>query len=605
MGIMDHVNSGKYPEEAFVPTPRRLLEAEATFGALPAYKVLDAGAWRSVDWAGYLEEIRRAARALVALGVKPGDTVCILGFNRPEWTTSAHAAMMIGAAPAGIYFTSSAEEIAYILNHSQAPVLVAENAEHFARVSRMRGELSHLSRVVMMRGAPADDPLQISWEDFEKLGEDKLQGEVDARLAAIGPADTGMRIYTSGTTGPPKAVVLSHGALSWTAWTLKQMFGSDEKDRIVSYLPLAHIAEASNSIINHAGAGYCIAFAQSLETLRDHLVDVRPTILFGVPRVWQKVHDALQGRLASATGTRAKLAKWAIATGREVSALQLDGRPLGGLLAFKHRIADRLVLSKIRSAIGLDQCRLPVSGAAPISREVLEFFAALGIVVHEVYGQSEDCGPTTFNTPGAIKLGTVGRPIPGMELRIAADDEILVRSPSLFDGYAGDEKATAATIVDGWMHTGDLGRIDNEGFVTIIGRKKDILITSGGKNITPSNIEIALAEIPLVEHAVVCGEGRHFLTALLTLDPAALEDFARRNAMSAEEARGSDRLREAIQKGVDAVNERHARVEHIRKFALLPAGLSLEGGELTPTMKVRRALVLKKHAGLVEEMYAA
>ena len=590
-------------DDAFVPTPKRLIETVSNQGNLVAYRVLSNAGWIDTDWNTYHSQIRQAARALIALGVQRHDTICILGFNRPEWTIMAHAAMMAGAAPAGIYFTSSGEEIEYIVNHSETPVLLAESDEHFSRIGPRLGSMPKLAKVVMMRGADTSHPAQMAWDEFNALGaaiEDEI---IDARLEAIGPKDPAMRIYTSGTTGPPKAVVLSHGAVSWTGWTLKSMFGTGSNDRMLSYLPLAHIAEASNSIHNHAGGGYQLAFAKSMETLGDHLKDIRPTVFFGVPRVWQKIHDALTARLAAATGTKAKLARWSIAVGREHSQALLDGGSIPAMLAIKHRIADRLVLKKIREAVGLDQCRVPVSGAAPISRQVLDFFAALGIVIYEVYGQSEDCGPTTFNVPGAVKLGTVGRPLPGLELKIATDDEILVRAPSLFDGYAKDEAATAATLQDGWMHTGDLGRVDNQGYVSIIGRKKDILITSGGKNITPANIEQALADLPMVEHAVVCGEGRHFLTALLTLNAEELSAFAKEKGIDPASVRNSEALNATLSSAIEAMNTRFARVEQIRKFAIAPQPFSLEGGELTPTLKVKRAFVTRKYAELIDGLY--
>ena len=590
-------------DDALVPTPRKLLETVSRQGEMVAYRVLGDGGWVDTDWNSYLAQIRQAAKALISLGVKPGETVCILGFNRPEWTIMAHAAMMAGAAPAGIYFTSSGEEIEYIVNHSETPVLLAESDEHFQRIEPRLDSMPKLAKVVMMRGADTSHASQLAWDEFNALGAATADEVLDARLEAIGPKDPAMRIYTSGTTGPPKAVVLSHGAISWTGWTLKSMFSTGPDDRVLSYLPLAHIAEASNSIHNHVGGGYQLAFARSMETLGDHLKDIRPTVFFGVPRVWQKIHDALTARLAAATGTKARLAKWALGVGHEHSQALLDGGSIPAMLAFRHRIADRLVLKKIREAIGLDQCRVPVSGAAPISRQVLDFFAALGIVIYEVYGQSEDCGPTTFNVPGAVKLGTVGRPLPGLELKIAPDDEILVRAPSLFDGYAKDEAATAATLQDGWMHTGDLGRVDNQGYVSIIGRKKDILITSGGKNITPANIEQALADLPMVEHAVVCGEGRHFLTALLTLNAEELSAFAKEKGIDPASVRNSEALNATLSSAIDAMNTKFARVEQIRKFAIAPQPFSLEGGELTPTLKVKRAFVTRKYAELIDGLY--
>ncbi len=584
--------------------PRQFELTARQHGASIAYRTLGDNGWESTNWSHYLDEVRRAARALIALGVKKGDAVCILGFNKPEWTIMAFAAMMVGGKPAGIYFTSSPEEIAYILNHSDAPVLLAETDEHFARVAEVRKELKTLRHVVMMRGARSADKLQMSWQEFNDKGEDRFNKELDERIAAIAPADAGTLIYTSGTTGPPKAVVLSHRSLAWTAETIGNMGLSSPEDRILSYLPLAHIAEAMNSIHGHARVGYEVWFAQSIDLLGQHLKDCRPTIFFGVPRVWQKMHETLQSRLGEATGVKAKLAAWSLKVGREHSQALLNDQQPSGLLAFKHRIADKLVLSKIRDALGLNLCRFPVSGAAPISSNILDFFASLGIIIYEVYGQSEDCGPTTFNLPGAIKFGSVGKAVPGLEVRIADDDEILVRSPSVFDGYAKDEAATAETFIKGWMHTGDLGRVDNHGFVYVTGRKKDIIITSGGKNITPANLEGDLMDISLVEHAVVAGDGEKFLTAVLTLQPEILTGFLQGKGIKDDSnVRSHPEVLGAIQSGVDAMNDRYARVENIRKFAILDRQLTMEDDELTPTLKVKRKKVLKNHEAVVRQMY--
>ena len=592
-----------FDKEAFVPTPKRFVATAKKFSSHVAYRVLDGDKWVTTSWKDYLDEVETAARSLIKLGIKKGDIVCILGINRPEWTIMAFAAMMVGGAPAGIYFTSSAEEISYILNHAESAILLVETDEQFAKIKKIEGDLTHLKHVIMMRGATIDDPLQTAWSDFNALGDADLQSELDTRLEAVEPSDTGTLIYTSGTTGPPKAVVLSFGSLAWTAWTIDSMFDTHDDHRLLSYLPLAHIAEALNCIHSHAFSGCEVWFARSINELGDHLKDCKPTIFFGVPRVWEKMYETLTQRLGEATGVKAKLAAWSLKVGAEVAEVKFDGKQPSGMLAIKYRLADKLVLSKIRAALGLDECLLPVSGAAPISKNTLLFFASLGIFIYEVYGQSEDCGPTSFNVPGGIKLGTVGRPIPGMEVKIAEDDEILVRAPSLFDGYAKDPNATKAVLKDGWMLTGDLGRIDNEGFLSIIGRKKDILITAGGKNITPANLEGALMEIPLVEHAVVCGEGQKYLTALLTLNPDFLAAFAKDHGLG-DDARSNKKVHGEIQKCLDVMNNRFARVEQIRKFAVLDRSLTMEDNELTPTLKVKRSNVTKNHADVVAALYA-
>jgi long-chain acyl-CoA synthetase len=589
-------------DDRFEPTPRRFVRTALARGNAVAWRSFDGKAWSSRSWTDYLDDVRKAARALVALGVVKGEVVCILGYNRPEWTTAALAAMMVGATPTGIYFTSSAQEIAYILDHSRAAVLIAETADHLARIAPMRGGLKHLRHIVTMRGAPAD-PDAIGWQDFLGGGDDSLSAEVEVRLATVAPGDMGTLIYTSGTTGPPKAVMLSHGAMAWTAWTSIETMKISGEHRILSYLPLAHIAEAMFSIHNHALGGCELWFARSLEELGAHLRDCRPTVFFGVPRVWQKMHEAMAARLAQPTGVRARLAKWAFAVGHAHAQALLAGRSVPPLLELRHRVADWLVLSRIRQALGFDKCAFAASGSAPITRNVLDFFASLGIVICEVYGQSEGCGPTTMNRPGAIKFGTVGKPLPDVELRIADDDEILVRGPNLFDGYLHDSVATDATLQNGWMRTGDLGRLDADGFLTIVGRKKEILITSGGKKIAVANLEQDLMQIPLVEHAIVVGEGRNFVAALITLAPDGLAAFASANGISGDPTKDPAVLAE-LHRGIDAMNARFARAEQVRKFAVLPRSLCIDRGELTPTLKVKRAVVATNYADVIEGLYA-
>lgn len=581
--------------DALPPSPHKLVEQAQTRGDQIAYRWPDGDGWKTATWSTYLAEVEACGRAMISAGVKPGQVVCILGGNTPEWTIMSLAAMTIGASPAGIYFSCSAEEIAYILNHSEAPIVLAETVDHFNRINGVLGELPHLKNVIMMRGAPSYADIQTDWDDFVGADNSAHQADLEARRDAVKPADTGTLVYTSGTTGPPKAVVLSYGALSWTSTTLLSMFPIEGGDRVMSYLPLAHIAEATNSIHNHVFAGYELWLVRDLNELAIRLPQVRPHTMFGVPRVWQKIHEGLTKKLGEATGAKARLAAWSLKIGREVALQEMDGKPATGLLKMKHNFADKLVLSKIRAALGLDECRLPVSGAAPISREVLEFFASLGIIIYEVYGQSEDCGPTSFNRPGKVKFGTVGPPIPGMEVRIADDDELQIRAPSLFDGYLKNEAATDETLVDGWLMTGDLARMDNEGFLHIIGRKKDIIITAGGKNIAPANLENDLMDIPIVEHAVVIGDERKYLSAVITLSAEAMADV---------EDTSPEAIRATIQAGVDTMNERYARVEHVREFAILDQPLTIEGGELTPTMKVKRNIVMKNHAAVIDAIYA-
>jgi len=586
-------------------TPHCLCDTAARLGSASALFVRGADGWQATSWQALLEEVRCAARALIALGIERGQHVAILGFNRPEWLVLDHAAMMIGAAAAGIYWTSAGAEVAYILEHAQAPLLLLENAEQAAKVPVGAAAPRHLRQIVTMRGATL--PGALTWEDFLALGRGadaaRLQVEVDRRMAALGPDDLAALIYTSGTTGMPKAVMLSHRNLAWSAESLLDAFGTDERDRILSYLPMAHVAERVGTIHCPARGGNAVYFALGMEQILDHLKEVRPTVFFGVPRLWEKMRAALAARVDAATGVKGALARRAMAVARRWHEAQLAGAPAGALLDLRMALARRLVLRKVARALGLDAARLLISGAAPIPAEHLEYLLGLDLVVRELYGQSENSGATTVSLPGATRIGAVGRAVAGQEIRIAEDDEVLVRAPSVFAGYLDDEAATRATIVDGWLHSGDLGRLDAAGYLTITGRKKDLIITSGGKNIAPAGLEADLMSGRLIEHAIVVGEGRHFLAALLTVKEDEARAFAAAHGLAVEGLHRHALLLAALQAEVDAVNGRHARVANIRKFAVLERNFSVGAGELTATLKLRRKAVIEANREIVDAFY--
>jgi long-chain acyl-CoA synthetase len=398
--------------------------------------------------------------------------------------------------------------------------------------------------------------------------------------------------------------MLSHAALLWTGDMLARLFAYTPNDSMVSYLPLSHIAEQMFSIYGPATCGIQIYFAQALEKLPDNLKEAQPTIFFGVPRIWEKFHAAVRGKLAQATGVKKRLVEWSMAVARRVRALQNRGEALPTLLGLQYALAQRLVFRKLKAALGLGRATLCVSGAAPIAPEVLEFFTGLDIVVYEVYGQSEDCGPTSINLPGQTRFGTVGKPMPGLEVRLAEDGEILVRGGSLFKGYFKEPAATAETLIDGWLHSGDLGAFDADGFLHITGRKKEIIITAGGKNIAPRNIEAALKNHPLVEEAVVIGDRRKYLGALLTLQPTAAA-WLREHGHGEPEGPLHEHpaLLAELGRWVESVNRDFARVEHVRKFRVLPRSLTQEHGELTPTLKLKRRVIDRNWAEQIESMF--
>jgi long-chain acyl-CoA synthetase len=588
---------------AFEPIPHRVLANAKRFGSAPAYYVREAGGWEATSWDGYAADVRRAGAALVALGVEPGQSVCILGVNRPEWVIFDVGAMAAGAVPAGIYTTSSPAECSYLLNHSEAPVLLVENEGQWQKIASVRGELPHLRHVVMMRGGAAvDDPLVIGWDDFLGRG-DGSGGGLEERLEALRPDTVSTLIYTSGTTGRPKAVMLTQDNLSWTAAQACDLVQAGADERVLSYLPLSHIAEQMFSIHIAAVAGFPVYYAESLDKLLPNLLEVKPTLFFGVPRVWEKFHAGVAEKLKENHGLKAKLVERATAVGRKVMArINLDQRAAIPDAA-QYTVFEKLVYSKVREGLGLGSARMCVSGAAPIHEEVLEFFAGFGLPIYEVYGQSEDAGPTSFNVPGKTKFGTVGPAFPGVEVKIDSDGEILVRGRNVFAGYAKDPEATAAVMADGWLHTGDIGEFDTDGFLTITGRKKDLLITAGGENVAPALIEGGLRNHPLVSEAIVVGDRRKYLTALVAVDSEAAAKFMADRSLFGPPAL-SEEVRAEIQQAVDGLNAHIARVQQIKKFTVLPRDLSISEGELTPTLKVKRNVVTAHFEAEIEAMYA-
>lgn len=585
--------------------PARLFETARRTPDAPAYHTKVGTEWKATSYKDYAAEVRTAARALVALGVNPGGTVCILGFNRPEWIVFDVACMVIGGAPAGIYTTSSPAEVQYIVNHAESPVVLVENAAQWAKIQKVRAELPLLKHVVLMRGASVDDPMVLTWEQFLAKAAEIPDAEVDARVANLRLEDMATLIYTSGTTGPPKAVMLSHDNLAWTAKTATEFANFSASDSSLSYLPLSHIAEQMFSIHAPITGGSCIYFAESIEKVPDNLKEVRPTILFAVPRIWEKFHAGLSAKLGEATGLKAKLVAWAMGVGKAYNTAKHIGQEPGGWLSFQHQLANKLIYSKVKPAIGLDRARICISGAAPVAKEVIGFLSGLDIVVHEVYGQSEGSGPTTFNMPnGGTLLGSVGKPIPGVEVKLAEDGEIRAKGRNIFLGYYKDAQATAETLQDGWLLSGDLGAFDSDGYLSIVGRKKEILITAGGKNIAPKNIEAALKNSPLINEAVVIGDRRAYLTALLQIDVDALKRYGEANGLGADVSADHPKVKEEIQKAVDACNELFARVEHVRKWRVLPRPLGIDTGELTPTLKIKRKKVYENFASEIEAMYA-
>ncbi|MEA2646841.1 MAG: long-chain acyl-CoA synthetase [Chloroflexota bacterium] len=577
-------------------------------GNRPAMYFKSSGRWQPINWDQYGAAVRRVSGYLMSEGVKHGERVGILSYNRPEWHIADVATQHVGGTVVGIYLTNSAPQCQYILEHAEAPIVFVENRDQLAKILEVKKNLPKLRRIVLISGEtePDDGEAVVTWQKALTAGEayDKEHpDDFDARWRAIKRDDLATFIYTSGTTGPPKAVMLDHGNLLWTAESIKHTIdlADPDEDVTISYLPLAHIAERMAGHILHLHNGHSIYFCERLDLLGANLAEVRPTFMFGVPRIWEKFQTAVEKQLAGATGVKGAIARWGLKQGlANVDNAVAGGAPSGGA-----RLADRLVFAKIREALGLDRVKQLSTGAAPISEKTLRFFWALGLPLFEVYGQSEGSGPTSTNRLGHARLGTVGPAMPGDEIRIAGDGEVLMRGGNVFRGYFKDQKATDETLKDGWLQSGDVGIIEEGGFLRITDRKKDLIITAGGKNISPSNIEVSLKRQPFVGQAVAIGDRRPFMAALLTIDAEQVKALADKVGAEAdgEVLAKNDKVREIFQAGVDQVNASLSNVERIKKFTILPADLSVDGGELTPTLKVKRKVVNEKYADRIESLY--
>lgn len=554
------------------------------------------GGTKTWTWREYREDVRRAAKAMIARGVEAKRAVSILGYNAPEWVICDIAAILIGARPAGIYTTSSVEQCVYVAGHSDAQLFFASSGSTLERAKEASAQLPAIKGLIPLGGP--------EWDAFLAEGNDVSDADLQARIDAQNAKDVCMYIYTSGTTGNPKAVMVTHENLTWSAQTIKDYYAFGPGERCVSYLPLSHIAEQILSIHGPMALGSSVTFAKGVDTVLEVLTEVRPTYFLGVPRVWEKIEAKMKAAGASAPPHRQKLVAMAKSIATEAGAKRERGEAPG----FANAIFDKLIYSKIRKRLGLDKCGIQLSGAAPIARSTQEYFRSLGIEIYNIYGMSECTGAATFSHPKRFKLGTAGVGVPGSELKIAKDGEILMRGPHVFAGYYKDEAATHEALdADGWLHSGDIGEIDANGLLSITDRKKDLLITAGGENVAPQVIEGMLKGLGGVANAVVVGDGRKYLAALLALDAEQLRDEAAACGCSAttlREAAQSPELQAHFMRKVEEMNTRLARVQTVKKICILANDFSVEGGELTATMKVRRKIVNTKYKTEIESLYA-
>ena len=568
----------------------------------PALRFWREGRWDELSYAAFGAAVREIAGGLIALGVTPGERVSILAGTRAEWTLVDLGALCAGAALAPIYHSDSPEECRYILEHAGSRLVFCEDAEQLAKIERVRGRCPQLEHVVTFDGSGRDPT---SLDQLRRLGQRTDPGELDRIAAKVAPEDIATIVYTSGTTGPPKGCMTTHANVMQTARMYEQQIDLGPGSVVFMFLPLAHsLARVTQMVVLDVGA--TIAYWRGdPKALLEDLQRVGPTHLPTVPRVLEKIHAAAVSSAEEGGRLKRAVFRRALASGRRVRALERQGREAGLMMRCQHALADRLVLSRVRGLFGTD-LELVLTGAAPISKGVLEFFDACGVLVLEGYGLSETTAAATLNTASRFRFGTVGRPLPGTEVSIAADGEILIRGLSVFAGYFEDDEATREAVTeDGWLRSGDLGSLDQDGYLRITGRKKDIIITSGGKSIAPANIEAALREIRWVSEALVFGDDQPYLVATLTLDRDSAPSLAAwlRVEPDLSVMASDERVIAELRNEVERVNARFARVEQVKRFAILDRELTQETGELTPTQKAKRAVVYSNFKDVIDALY--
>lgn len=573
-----------------------------------AYQVRTDGQWKPITWAEADERVDRIAAGLVALGIQPGDVVSILGRTCLEWALCDLAVLRAGGVSVGIYPTLIGEQCAYILEDSSTRWLFLEDARQVEKLSPFFDKLPRLDRPILWD--PQEDEHDfMCLKDLEDTGRTVLEADPGLTLRTeekIQPEDVAVLIYTSGTTGPPKGAMLTHRNIMAQLEMLDTLGVTDHRDVMMFFLPLAHVGERVPGHYSRIYRGVSAAFVEDFNRILDDMREIRPTVFGSVPRIFEKAYARVRSEADQASPMARRVFLWAERVGRAASRIEQAGRPLPVSLRLQRALADRLVFRKIRAIFG-GRVRYFLSSSAPISLEIIEFFHAAGMLILEAWGQTEVSCFATINFQDDYRLGSVGKALPGTELKIADDGEILVRGAIVFKGYLNQPELTAETLTeDGWIHTGDLGRLDQDGFLWITGRKKEIIITAGGKNVTPANIENLLKDHPLIDQALVHGDRRKYLTALLGLDPETLKAWATEKGIgyaSYEAILDNPALLDEVQSIVDEVNRHFARYETIKRFALLPRLLDVEKGELTPTMKIRRKIIEERFKDLLDSLY--
>ncbi|HEU5031182.1 MAG TPA: AMP-dependent synthetase/ligase [Spirillospora sp.] len=591
-----------------------LAATAAEHGDEPAYSDRVDGQWRTLTWAQTRTRALETAAGFAALGLEPGDVVALMMPNRSEHVLADLGAVHAGGVPTTVYATLAPDQVAYVAGHCEARYAVLDGADQLARWQPVLDRLPHLRKIIVVDGAacPDDDDRYLSWDTFTALGRGELAAEpaaIDRRWQAVKPGDTVTLLYTSGTTGDPKGVLITHSMVLHEAAMVQRSSVLPDHPSGVSYLPFAHIADRVLSYYLPVRLAAHVHFCPDPAQLTTVLAEVRPHSFFGVPRVWEKIMAGIQAVL-SAEQDPAK--KAAVAAALDAGRAYVSGQEFGDTLtpeaAAAFEKADAAVLTPMRALLGLDRVRQASSAAAPLPVEVARFFAGLGLKIFDAYGMTETTGAITANLADSFKLGTVGRPFDGVELTLAEDGEILVRGATCTPGYLNRPEATADLIdADGWVHTGDVGRLDEDGFLTVVDRKKELIITAGGENIAPSMIENHLKEHPLVGQALAFGDRRPYVVALITLDGEVAPVWAAAHGIETTDLAALAEhplVLEEVAKAVEDANARLARVQQVKKWRLLPAEWTAESEELTPTLKLRRRVVHGKYAEALDALYA-
>jgi long-chain acyl-CoA synthetase len=567
--------------------------------------------WRHLTWSQYRKSVHEAAAGLIALGVSGGDFVAIMAGNRPEHVIGDLAAVHSGATGVTIYSTLAQNQIQYVAANCGAKVAILEDLSFMKRWEAIKSELPALGHVILMEGAENYNTVDwvLSWDDLLERGRAALAadaGLVERAAAAAKPEGLATLIYTSGTTGVPKGVMVTHRNVMWTAECVRRGTNLPDNPRMVSYLPLAHIAERMSTHYLGAYLAGEVWYCPDIGLVLEYVTKARPTLFVAVPRVWEKFHNRLEARFGE-DPKREKLIRSAVAHGESVMRATQSGKSPGLFDKVKLALFERLIFSKVRHGLGMDAIDIAITAAAPISADLIYFFRGIGIPLFELYGMSETTGPATSNLPGAEKIGSVGRALPGVEVVLGDDGEILMRGGVITAGYyQAPQETTEAFDSEGWLHSGDLGRFDDDGFLFIVGRKKEIIINAAGKNIAPARLETALKNHALVAQACMIGDGRQYLSMIIALDAEEAPVWAAKHGVTYTDLGGFSQLPEVraeLQSALDAANQEVSRVEQVKKFVIVPDAWTPDSGEITPSLKLKRRVVLEKYSSDIESMY--